>query len=71
MYLVNEATREEKRLQYVAGVRPWQYWLTAFIWDYGVVYMVSLPMIALVLMVFQVCFCLPLCPWSVVAKRKL
>lgn len=33
MYLVLEQNREEKHLQYVAGVGPIRYWLTAYLWD--------------------------------------
>lgn len=33
MYLVLEQTREEKHLQYVSGVGPIRYWLTAYLWD--------------------------------------
>jgi hypothetical protein len=35
VYVVRERISQEKRLKYVCGVKPYLYWLSAFIWDFG------------------------------------
>ena len=34
VYMVRERITQEKRLQYVCGIKPWIYWLSSFVWDY-------------------------------------
>ena len=34
VYIVRERVTQEKRLQYVCGVRPVLYWLSSFLWDF-------------------------------------
>ena len=34
VYIVRERVTQEKRLQFVCGVRPLLYWLSAFLWDF-------------------------------------
>lgn len=35
VYVVRERITQEKRLQYVCGVRPFLYWFAAFVWDFA------------------------------------
>lgn len=35
VYVVRERISQEKRLQYVCGVRPFVYWFAAFVWDFA------------------------------------
>ncbi|CAF1017355.1 unnamed protein product, partial [Brachionus calyciflorus] len=35
VYIVKERITQEKRLQYVCGVKPFLYWFSSFIWDFG------------------------------------
>jgi hypothetical protein len=34
VYVVRERITQEKRLQYVCGVRPFLYWFSSFVWDF-------------------------------------
>jgi hypothetical protein len=34
VYIVREKISQEKRLQYVCGVRPFLYWFSSFVWDF-------------------------------------
>ncbi len=34
VYIVRERITQEKRLQYVCGVKPFIYWLSSFVWDF-------------------------------------
>lgn len=34
VYVVRERITQEKRLQYVCGVKPFLYWLSSFVWDF-------------------------------------
>nr|UOU03310.1 ATP-binding cassette subfamily A1-like 3 [Brachionus rubens] len=35
VYIVRERITQEKRLQYVCGVKPFLYWFSSFVWDFG------------------------------------
>ena len=35
VYIVRERITQEKRLQYVCGVKPFLYWFSSFIWDFA------------------------------------
>ena len=35
VYVVRERISQEKRLKYVCGIKPYLYWTSAFIWDFG------------------------------------
>eukprot|EP00042_Codosiga_hollandica_P058831 m.893246 g.893246 ORF g.893246 m.893246 type:complete len:1835 (+) comp59976_c0_seq1:204-5708(+) len=37
IFIVSERVSKAKHIQFVSGVRPWVYWLTSFLWDYGIV----------------------------------
>ena len=39
IYLLNERTRKEKRLQYICGVGTFLYWLTSLLWDMVIILM--------------------------------
>ncbi|CAI5452156.1 unnamed protein product [Caenorhabditis angaria] len=32
-FLITESKKKSKHMQLLSGIRPWMYWLTAFIWD--------------------------------------
>jgi hypothetical protein len=34
VYIVRERITQEKRLQYVCGIKPFIYWLSSFVWDF-------------------------------------
>ena len=38
IYLLNERTRKEKRLQYICGVGTFLYWLTSLLWDMVIIF---------------------------------
>ena len=38
IYLLNERTRKEKRLQYICGVGTFMYWLTSLLWDMVIIF---------------------------------
>lgn len=49
VYVVRERISQERRLQYVCGVRPFLYWFAAFVWDfayYVVIILLTLAVIA-------------------------
>ncbi|XP_077295460.1 lipid droplet defective [Arctopsyche grandis] len=54
IYLVNERTSQEKRLQLLSGVSPFTYWISALIWDL----LIIIGAIILALCVFEI-FALP------------
>ena len=41
IYLLNERTRKEKRLQYICGVGTFLYWLTSLLWDMVIIIIVQ------------------------------
>ena len=38
IYLLNERTRKEKRLQYICEVGTFLYWLTSLLWDMVIIF---------------------------------
>ncbi|KHJ95626.1 hypothetical protein OESDEN_04424 [Oesophagostomum dentatum] len=32
-FLIRERKKKSKHMQMLSGLRPWMYWLTAFLWD--------------------------------------
>ena len=51
VYIVREKISQEKRLQYVCGVRPFLYWFSSFIWDF-VYYMIIIGITIAVISLF-------------------
>lgn len=50
IYIVRERITQEKRLQYVCGVKPFLYWFASFFWDilyFGVIILITLGVIAM------------------------
>lgn len=52
VYVVRERISQEKRLQYVCGVRPFVYWFAAFVWDFAY-YLVIISLTIAVIAVFN------------------
>lgn len=52
VYIVRERITQEKRLQYVCGVRPFLYWINVFVWDF-VYYIVIMLLTVLVIVAFN------------------
>ena len=52
LYLVEERSTKSKHLQYVSGVNPTMFWVTAFIWDLSS-FMVSLVLCITIFLIFQ------------------
>ena len=42
IYLLNERTRKEKRLQYMCGVGTFLYWLTSLLWDMVIIFIMQI-----------------------------
>lgn len=52
VYIVRERISQEKRLQYVCGVRPLLYWINVFVWDF-IYYIVIMVLTLLVIVAFN------------------
>ena len=48
IYIVRERITQEKRLQYVCGIKPIIYWFSSFVWDYFYYLVIMLLTIALI-----------------------
>ena len=48
IYVVRERITQEKRLQYVCGIKPLMYWVSSFVWDYFYYLMIMLLTIGLI-----------------------
>lgn len=53
VFIVKERITQEKRLQFVCGVRPFLYWFSAFFWDF-IYYLVILSITLIVIASFNV-----------------
>lgn len=52
VYIVRERITQEKRLQYVCGVKPFLYWLSSFVWDFGY-YLIIIALTLLIIAAFD------------------
>ena len=50
--LIEERVSKSKHLQFIAGVKPVTYWVSAFLWDYAV-YSLTVPILVIMLVLMD------------------
>ena len=50
--LIEERVSKSKHLQFISGVKPITYWISAYLWDYAV-YCLTIPILVVMLVLMQ------------------